>query len=100
MAELTIMQQLRQYTFLNITIVDFVGTLIIAWFIHYPLWNYPLEMKNKENRTYLQYVASFIIIFVMLLGIGIIFHRIFGIKSGLSGYLGLNEIPRRTKNST
>mgnify|MGYP003333904147 CR=1 FL=1 len=97
---MTIMQQLREYRYLNITLIDFIGTIGIAWLVHYPLWNYPLDMKDKNKRTTLQYVISFLLIFIMLLGIGVIFHRIFGIKSGLSGYLGFNDIPIRTKKST
>jgi hypothetical protein len=30
----------------------------------------------------------------MFLGIGVIFHRIFGIKSALFAYIGFNDMPR------
>ena len=63
--------------------------------IHSLLWFYPLNMKNKEKRTTLQYVASATLIYVMFLVIGAIFHRIFGVQSAFSGYLGFNDMPIR-----
>lgn len=88
-------EQLREPKFLNMAIFDLVGTFIISLIIHTVLWVYPLEMQNKEKRTYTQYIISVIFIFVMFLGIGVIFHRIFGIKSALSAYLGFNNMPIR-----
>lgn len=88
-------EQLREPKFLNMAIFDLVGTFIISLIIHTILWVYPLEMQNKEKRTYTQYITSVIFIFVMFLGIGVIFHRIFGIKSALSAYLGFNNMPIR-----
>lgn len=88
-------EQLREPKFLNMAIFDLVGTFIISLIIHTVLWVYPLEMQNKEKRTYTQYITSVIFIFVMFLGIGVIFHRIFGIKSALSAYLGFNNMPIR-----
>jgi hypothetical protein len=52
-------------------------------------------MKDKNKRSYVQYFSSLVLIFVMFLGLGVIFHRIFGIKSALSGYLGFNDMPIR-----
>ena len=67
-----------------------------AFIVHILLWIYPLDMKEKEKRTSLQYISSLILIFIMFLGIGVIFHRIFGIKSALSAYLGFNDMPIRS----
>jgi energy-converting hydrogenase Eha subunit A len=88
-------EKLREPKFMNMAIFDLVGTFIISWIIHTVLWMYPIEMQNKEKRTYAQYIASVIFIFVMFLGIGVIFHRIFGIQSALSAYLGFNDMPIR-----
>jgi hypothetical protein len=86
---------LRKHRFYNMAIFDLVGTLIIAFIVHTILWVYPLEMKNKEKRTYAQYFISLLLIFITSFGIGVIFHRIFKIQSALSGYLGLNDMPTR-----
>ncbi len=92
-------EQLRKPKFLNMAIFDlvatFIGAFIGAFIVHILLWIYPLDMKEKEKRTSLQYVASLILIFIMFLGLGVIFHRIFGIKSALSAYLGFNDMPIR-----
>lgn len=91
----TLMQKLRGPKLFNITLVDFVGTFIIAFIVHLLLWIYPLDMKDKDKRTPIQYIISLTFIFIMFLSLGIIFHRIFGIKSALSAYLGFNDMPIR-----
>lgn len=70
-------------------IFDWILTFIGAFIVHILLWTYPLDMKDKNKRTAIQYIASFTLILVMLVGFGVILHRIFGIKSALSAYLGL-----------
>jgi ABC-type multidrug transport system permease subunit len=94
---MTTMEQMRRHRILNLTLVDLIPTLIVALIIHSYLWLYPLELDNTEqlNRTFIQYIASFIIIIITSLGLGIIIHRIVGIKSGLSAHLGLNGLPNK-----
>lgn len=87
--------ELRQYRFMNMAIFDHVAVSIFAFIITILLWQNPLELKQKQNRTYTQFFMIFIIMNIMLIGIGVIFHRIFKIQSALSGYLGLNDIPLR-----
>jgi len=91
------MEQMRRHRILNLTLVDLIPTLIVALIIHSYLWLYPLELDNTEqlNRTFIQYIASFIIIIITSLGLGIIIHRMVGIKSGLSAHLGLNGLPNK-----
>jgi len=88
---MAIIEYLRQYRFLKMAIFDLVVTFIFALIVHSLLWTYPLEMKDKEQRTWIQYLFSLFLIFVTFLGLGIISHRIFGIKSTLSAYLGFND---------
>jgi len=88
---MAIIEYLRQYRFLKMAIFDLVVTFIFALIVHSLLWAYPLEMKDKEQRTWIQYLFSLFLIFVTFLGLGIISHRIFGIKSTLSAYLGFND---------
>jgi energy-converting hydrogenase Eha subunit A len=85
----------RKPKILNISIIDLIATLIVAFVVHLLLWIYPLNMKDKNKRSYLQYFSSLFLIFVMFLGLGVIFHRIFGIQSALSAYLGFNDMPIR-----
>jgi hypothetical protein len=91
------MEQMRKYRFFNLTLIDLIPTLFIGLIIHSYIWLYPLELDIDEqsNRTFIQYFASLSIILVTLLGLGIIIHRSFSIKSGLSAHLGLNGIPNK-----
>jgi len=91
------MDELRRYRFLNLTLIDLVPTLIIGLVIHSYLWLYPLELNIEEQskRTFVQYFFSLALIIITLLGLGLILHRSFGIKSGLSAHLGLNGLPNK-----
>jgi len=93
---MALIDKLRKPKFFNMAIFDLVATFIGAFIVHILLWIYPLDMKEKEKRTSLQYISSLILIFIMFLGIGVIFHRIFGIKSALYAYLGFNDMPIRS----
>ena len=86
---------LRRPKILNMAVFDLVATFIAAFIVHLVLWMHPLEMKNKNKRTAIQYLVSLTFIFIFFLGLGVIFHRIFGIQSALSGYLGFNDMPIR-----
>jgi hypothetical protein len=89
--------QLRKHRFFNLTLIDLVPTLIVGLIIHSYLWLYPLELSDDQqsNRTFIQYAASLAIISITLLGLGVVIHRAFGIKSGLSAHLGLNGLPNK-----
>jgi len=91
------MEELRRYRVLNLTLIDLVPTVIVALIIHSVLWVYPLELSSdaQSERTFIQYTVSLVIIVITSLGLGIIMHRISGIKSGLSAHLGLNGIPNK-----
>lgn len=91
------MEELRKHRFINLTLIDLVPTLIVGLIIHSYLWLYPLELSEDQqsNRTFIQYAASLAIISITLLGLGIMMHRVFGIKSGLSAHLGLNGLPNK-----
>jgi hypothetical protein len=91
------MEELRRHRVLNLTLIDLVPTIIIGLIIHSYLWLYPLELSDEEqsNRTFIQYTASLAIILITLLGLGIILHRLFGIRSGLSAHIGLNGMPNK-----
>jgi len=91
------MEELRRHRVLNLTLIDLVPTVIIGIIIHSYLWIYPLELSGEEqsNRTFIQYTASLAIILITLLGLGIILHRMFGIRSGLSAHIGLNGMPNK-----
>jgi len=89
------MEELRRHRFLNLTLIDLIPTLIVALIIHSLLWIYPLELDADEQykRGFVQYAASLAIISITSLGLGIIIHRLVGVKSGLSAHLGLNGLP-------
>lgn len=87
--------ELRKPKLLNMAVFDLSATFIFAMIIHSVLWFNPFEMKNKEKRTHIQYITSAILIYIMFLMIGVIFHRMFGIQSAFSAYLGFNDMPIR-----
>jgi hypothetical protein len=91
------MEEMRRHRVLNLTLIDLIPTMLIGLIIHSYLWLYPLELSSEEqsNRTFIQYTASLAIILITLLGLGIILHRLFGIRSGLSAHLGLNGKPNK-----
>ena len=91
------MEELRRHRVLNLTLIDLVPTIIIGIIIHSYMWLYPLELSGEEqsNRTFIQYTASLAIILITLLGLGILLHRLFGIRSGLSAHIGLNGMPNK-----
>lgn len=91
------MEELRRYRLLNLTLIDLVPTVIVALILHSYLWVYPLELSSDEQseRTFVQYTASLVIIVITFLGLGIIIHRMSGIRSGFSAHLGLNGIPNK-----
>lgn len=86
---------IRDYRLYNMAIIDHVMTIIGVYLIHLLMWKYPLNMKNPEKRTWSQYFISLLLIYVTFIGLGVISHRIFNIQSGLSAYLGFNDIPIR-----
>jgi fatty-acid desaturase len=75
-------------------VFDYVATFIGVLIIHTIMWRNPLNMKNKENRTLSQYIISLILLYITFIGIGVIVHRLFNIESGLSFYLGFNDMPK------
>jgi hypothetical protein len=91
------MEELRRYRVLNLTLIDLIPTVIVALIIHLVLWVYPLELSSDEQseRTFIQYTVSLTIIVITSIGLGIIIHRLSGIKSGLSAHLGLNGRPNK-----
>ena len=86
-----LIDDLRQYRIFNLALFDLAFGFVGAFIIHLLLWMYPLEMKNKEKRTTLQYLGSLLLIFVMVVGLGVIVHRLVGVKSALSAHLGFND---------
>ena len=89
------MTELRKTRIYGLTVVDLIPTFIGAFITHLLLWSYPLNMKEKEKRTSLQYITSLILMFITFIGLGVIAHRIFNIQSTLSAYLGFNDMPMR-----
>jgi hypothetical protein len=87
--------ELRRPKILNMALFDLTMTFIGAFITHLLLWSYPLNMKEKEKRTSLQYITSLILMFITFIGLGVIAHRIFNIQSALSAYLGFNDMPMR-----
>jgi hypothetical protein len=82
------MKSIRDYRIFGLSIIDYILTFFGVLILHSYMWYYA-NVKNK--RTTIQYIISFIYIFIAMLGIGTILHYFFGIKSVFSRYLGLND---------
>jgi len=87
---------LRKYKIANMAVFDFVATFIFVFFIHLYMWKNPINIE-KDNRTYIQYFMSLIFLFISFIGLAVIIHYIFGIKSALSAYLGFNSMPPKNR---
>lgn len=85
--------ELRQYRILGLAVFDLAFGFAGAYIIHLLLWMYPLDIKEKDQRTTLQYLLSLLLIFITVVGLGVIVHRLVGVKSTLSSYLGLSSRP-------
>lgn len=86
-------EELRQYRIFGLAILDLSFGFLGAFIVHLLLWTYPLDVKEKEKRTVIQYLSSLLLIFITVVGIGVIVHRLVGVKSTLSSYLGLSSLP-------
>lgn len=78
---------LRSYRIHKIAVFDVVATLLVAIIVHKYLWKHSLFIE--DNRTYMQYMSSLLIVSITFIGIGIITHRFFNVKSNLSKILGV-----------
>ena len=76
------MDQLRKPKILDMSIFDWVTTLIGGYILAYYLFNL------KDTNSIILFELGFIIF-------GIIVHKIFGINTMLGYYLGINEKPLR-----
>ena len=81
---------LRSYRIFELSIFDYVATLIGVLILHSYMWFYA-DVADKSKRTYFQYFFSFGYIFIAMLGLGTILHYFFGIKSKFSSYIGFND---------
>jgi len=91
-------ENLRKPKIFKMAIFDLVATFIGAFIVHLIMWLYPLNKtltssNSPENfhRTPFQYIISLLFIFMTFVGIGVIVHRIFGVNSALSRYLGFMQ---------
>lgn len=89
------MYGLRDFKIFNMAVFDYIVTFIIVLIIHTIMWKNPLNMKNQNKRSWIQYVYSLLLLFITFIGIGVMIHRIFNIESGLSAHLGFNDNPIR-----
>lgn len=86
---------LRQFKIFNMAIFDLSFTILIVFLLHLYMWSYPYSITEKEklNRNIAMYFISLILFIIVAIGLGTVFHYIFGIKSALSYYLGFNGKP-------
>jgi len=87
-------EKLREPKIWNMAIFDLTSVFIVVFIIHMIMWrNY--KGVNADKRTTLQYIISLLFMFFTFVGLGVVFHSIFRIESGLSYYLGFNDKPIR-----
>ena len=82
----------KKYRTFGLSAYDFIGTLVIVFFIHLYMWNNPVNISKKEieERTIIMYLVSLVFLFITSIGIGVLFHYIFNQTSQLSYILGFN----------
>jgi uncharacterized membrane protein len=90
MSEEDTLKEYRRLRFLGMSVFDFVLTLIGTHIIHTISWLYLVSDKNK---TFIIYIFSFMVLFALMIMIGVVMHLIFGVKTVMLAYLGLNAMP-------
>jgi NhaP-type Na+/H+ or K+/H+ antiporter len=88
----------KKYRVFSLSAYDFIGTLVIVFFIHLYMWNNPVDLTKKEfeERTSFMYIISLIFLSITAIGLGVFFHYIFNQKSQLSynlGFSGKRNLP-------
>ena len=81
---------LRDYRIIGLAIIDYVITFVFVLVLHSYMWYYA-KISSTTKRTYLQYFASLLYIYIAFLGLATVLHFFFGIKSVFSRYLGFND---------
>ncbi len=85
-----ILNEYRRFRILGMSVIDFVLTFIFVFIIHSIMWFYVVSARNKTTSIY---ILSFLVVFIIMIFISIIMHMIFGVKTVLLAYLGLNTMP-------
>lgn len=91
---MTLLKDLRSYRVFNLALFDMALTFASIIIVHSLLWHYPLDIEDKERRTWAQYFASFTLITITFFGVGLIVHRLIGVRSAFSAYMGMNKPPK------
>ena len=81
--ECNIIDYLRKPKVAGMSIFDLVGTFLVAVLIGY--------LINMHRKFKISLWINIIVIFFLLLILGVIIHKIFGIPTMLNYYLGLNS---------
>jgi hypothetical protein len=84
------LKEYRRLRFLGMSVFDLVLTLIGTHIIHTISWMY---LVSEKNKTIIIYIFSFMVLFIIMITIGIVMHMIFGVKTVMLAYLGLNAMP-------
>ena len=84
------LKEYRRLRFLGMSVFDLVLTLIGTHIIHTVSWMY---LVSEKNKTIIIYIFSFMVLFIIMITIGIVMHMIFGVKTVMLAYLGLNAMP-------
>jgi|LakMenE18May11ns_1017448.scaffolds.fasta_scaffold8971291_1 hypothetical protein len=84
------LKEYRRLRFLGMSVFDLVLTLIGTHIIHTVSWMY---LVSEKNKTIMIYIFSFMVLFIIMITIGIVMHMIFGVKTVMLAYLGLNAMP-------
>lgn len=77
------MDTLRSFRIADISVIDTVGTLVIAILLEYFIFHY----LNKTKHKYIIHLFLVTIIFVILVLLSIPIHKYFGVKTKLSNFI-------------
>lgn len=88
------LEYLRSFRLFNIALFDLVATFIAIFALQNYIWFHPLD-KPDRDRDIVQYISFTIIMLITSIGIGIISHWLFNVRSALSAYIGINNMPVR-----
>lgn len=85
-----LLTEYRKFRILGMSAIDFLLTFIFVFIIHSIIWFYVVSVNHK---TLWVYILSFFLLFIIMIFIGIIAHMIFGVRTVMLAYLGLDTMP-------
>ena len=82
-------EEIRSHRILGIALFDLLATFVASFLIHLYVYTHPIG--TPQNRSVFTYTSSLVAFTIGILGLGIIIHYIFGVRTTVGRWVGLND---------